>query len=95
MSRKSQIRSFVKQGTGLGLAKKLRKQFEEAGYHAMPIDEYSSAIRSGRFPSGTVVFAVVDRGPPAHFPGSVIVTSDGEVYAEGDENGELRSVLEQ
>jgi hypothetical protein len=91
--KKPQIRSFVKSGEALHLAKKLRVLVERAGYHAMPIDEHRSGIRAGRFPPGTLAFAVVDRGPPPRFPGSIIVDPGGGIAVEGDSYRELLDVL--
>ena len=92
---KLNFNAFVKSGQGLGLAKKLRMFFVDAGYMAMPISEFTSAIRAGRYPAGTLVFSVVDeRAKPTRFPGNVVILGGGEGVAyEGDED-ELRSVIE-
>jgi hypothetical protein len=92
---KQHFKSFKRSGKGLGLAKRLRLFYEEAGYRAMPIDEFTSAIRAGRYPPGTMAFAVVDEHDrKARFVGTVvIVADDGGLAFEGDAN-ELRAILE-
>jgi len=94
--RKQYFNSFVKSGVGLGLAKKLRSIFADAGYMAMPIDEYTSAIRAGRYPPGTLAFAVVDeRNRRPRFPGMVVIIGDrGGIAYEGKDSDELRAVIE-
>jgi hypothetical protein len=93
--RKQHFKSFVKGGKGLGLAKRLRLLFTEAGYMAMPIDEFTSAIRAGRYPAGTLAFAVVDeRDRKPRFLGTVVIVGgDGGLAYEG-ETTELRSIVE-
>ncbi len=95
MAKKQRFKSFTRSGKGLNFAKRLRLLYEEAGYHAMPISEHTSAIRAGRYPSGTLAFAVVDaheRTP--RFIGTVVIVGDnGGVAFEGDKN-ELEAVLE-
>jgi hypothetical protein len=90
-------KSFVGAGKGLGLAKKLRKLYEVAGFDPMPIDEFKAAIRAGRHPTGTLAFSVVDnRGGRPRFPGTVIVEPDGSVLFAGStkqDEEELRAVL--
>lgn len=90
--------SFVGAGKGLGLAKKLRKLYEVAGFSPMPIDEFTAAIRAGRHPAGTFAFSVVDKRDDSRprFPGTVIVEPDGSVLFAGStkqNEEELRAVL--
>src|SRR5271156_5287175 len=90
---KARYKSFAKGGKGLNLAKKLRGIYELAGYSPMPVDEFTSAIRSGRHPPGTFAFAVVDASDSKpRFPGTVIIYPEGQVFFEGEED-ELRGIL--
>ena len=89
----NRYRSFEKNGKGLGLAKKLRRIAEDAGFHGMPITTYDSAIRSGRYPAGTLAFAIVDsRDRRPRFLGTVVV-HERNVFFEGDDVRELEAIL--